>query len=71
MVKHDIEAHGGEKQEYCARIIQKERGLLHLALREALLIENQLEGLDMNGRKERGRGIGLIRVQASSSQGIT
>ena len=71
MVKHDMEAHGGEKQQYSAKIIQKERGLLHLALREALLIEKQLDGLDMNGRKERGRGNGLIRVNISSSQGIT
>ena len=40
-VQHDLEVHGGVEQECCAKIIQKERGLLQLALREALLIEKQ------------------------------
>ena len=63
LVRHDLEAHAGEKQTYSAVIVQKEQGLLTLMMREALLIEGQQHGSSMNGKQEHGRG-NVIRIQA-------
>ena len=62
MVKHDIEEHEGIPQEYTAKCVQTERSLLHLALREAVLIEGQIYGTSINDRHEAGKGTGMIRV---------
>ena len=62
LVKHEFEAHNGEKQQYIAGFINRQRGLLHLSLMEALLIEGQLAGTSLNDRKEKGRSTGIIRI---------
>ena len=62
-----MENHNGIPQEYSAKHIGREKGLLHLALKEAIMIESQVMGTSMNDRKEKGRSTGLIRV----STGIT
>ena len=67
--KHKIEKHNGQIQEYTCRLVTKERGLLHLSLREAILIQGQVQGTSMNDRLERGRGTGIVRV--NMGQGIT
>ena len=66
LVKHNQEIHGGNKQSYTARLISQERGLLHLSVKEALLLESQLAGTSMNDRLEMGRGTGIIRIRASN-----
>ena len=60
MNKHNIEKHQGVKQQY----MTEERGLLPLVMREGILIENQIHGTSMNDRKEKGRGTGIVRIQA-------
>ena len=42
MVKHEDEHHNGQKQAYTCRLVQRERGLLHLSMREAILLEGQI-----------------------------
>ena len=69
MHRHDTDRHDGEIQDYTVKLIQREKGLLYLSMREALLIEYQQNGTSMNDRLEKGRGSNLIRIQASS--GIT
>ena len=64
MQTHDMDKHGGDIQSYSARYITEERGILPLAMREGILIENQIFGTSMNDRKERGRGTSLVRIQA-------
>ena len=54
--KHDLEAHNGDVQQYSATVVQKEGSLLHLTMREAILLESQLHGTSMNDRYEKGRG---------------
>ena len=61
--RHDVLHHGGEVQEYIAEVIQIERNLLNLDMREAILIEGQDPSICMNDRMERGRGA-LIRLYA-------
>ena len=62
MVKHDIDSHEGIAQKYTAKLVQTERSLLHLALREAILIDGQTYGTSINDRHERGKGTGVIRI---------
>ena len=62
LVKHEVDVHDGQAQEYTAKYIGRERGLLHLSLKEALLIENQVQGTSLNDRKEHGRSTGCIRI---------
>ena len=47
-------------------IVQKERSLLHLVMREAFMIEGQHAESSMNDKNEQGRG-GIIRLQAAGS----
>ena len=61
--KHDIEAHNGSVQQYTATVVEKEGSILHLTMREAILIEAQMHGTSMNDRYEKGRGNGIIRIQ--------
>ena len=61
---HNMEHHGGEVQQYQADIVGGDRGLLHLSLREALLIEGQDPALSLNSKIEQGRGK-LVRIQAT------
>ena len=61
---HDMEEHQGEVQNYQAEDIQTDKGLLHLTLREALLIEGQDSKLTLNDRMEQGRGK-IVRLQAA------
>ena len=70
MVKHEDEHHNGQKQAYTCRLVQRERGLLHLSMREAILLEGQISDVSMNDRKENGRGTGMIRINITR-QGIT
>ena len=70
MVKHDIECHGGIVQEYTAKLVQTERSLLYLSLREAILIEGQLHSTSLNDRHERGKGTGVIRINPTRA-GVT
>ena len=67
LVKHEIKQHSGIPQSYSAKHISREKGLLHLALKEALMIEGQREGTSLNDRNEHGRSTGVIRI----SSGIT
>ena len=67
LVKHELYKHEGIPQEYSAKHIGREKGLLHLALKEAIMIECQIAGTSMNDRKEKGRSTELIRI----STGIT
>ena len=67
LVKHEKEVHSNVPQKYTARYIGRENGLLHLSLKEALLIEAQKPGTSLNDRKEHGRSTGIIRI----SSGIT
>ena len=62
--KHDLEAHQGIAQKYQAEFIQSDRGLLHLALREALLIEGQDMTISLNDKMEQGRGK-IVRLSAN------
>ena len=62
--RHDTDVHQGEVQTYTARVIQREKGLLHLTMREAILIEAQEPTLSMNDRMEAGRG-NIIRLTAA------
>ena len=64
MTRHDKDCHLGMKQSYTAKFLGEERGLLPLAMKEALLIESQISGTSMNDKLEKGRGTGIIRVQA-------
>ena len=61
--KHDVEKHNGDRQKYTAKLIQTDRGLLHISLREAILIAGQHYGTSMNDRPEKGRGTGIIRIE--------
>ena len=70
MVKHDTECHGGIVQKYPAKLVQTERSLLSLSLREAILIEGQLHGTSLNDRHERGKGTSVIRINPTST-GVT
>ena len=65
MVKHDIECHQGNKQTYTSKFIGEDRGLLPLSMKEAIMIEKQHAGTSMNDKLERGRGTGIVRIQAS------
>ena len=71
MHKHDVEKHNGVKQNYTAKLIQADKGLLHISLREAILIAAQHHGTTMNDRLERGRGTGIIRIEPITRQGVT
>ena len=62
LVKHEISEHGGIPQEYSAKHIGREKGLLHLALKEALMIEGQKVGSSLNDIHEQGRSTGVIRI---------
>ena len=64
MHKHDILKHNGQVQQYTARYVTEERGILPLAMREGILIESQIHGTSLNDRKEKGRATGLVRIQA-------
>ena len=44
MVRHDIEHHQGYKQTYTSKFIAEERGLLPLTMKEAIVIENNIQG---------------------------
>ena len=61
--RHDLEAHGGDPQEYLARILGRERSLLPLNVLESLFIEKQSPGSSINSRMEGGRGR-LVRLVA-------
>ena len=63
MHRHDIDSHNGEIQTYSADCITTERQLLHLCMREALLIEGMDPILSINGKMEQGRG-SLVRMAA-------
>ena len=63
LYRHDLDKHEGMFQEYEAECIQTDRGLLHLCLREALLIEGQDPSLSINKKMEQGRG-GIVRLNA-------
>ena len=65
MEKHDRECHQGIKQRYTAKFIGEERGLLPLSMKEAIMIEKQHAGTSMNDKLERGRGTGIVRIQAN------
>ena len=71
MVKHEKEKHNGEVQNYTARLIQSDKGLLHISLREAILIAGQHYGTSMYDRLERGKGTGIIRIETTMRQGFT
>ena len=64
MARHDKDTHSGVKQQYTAMFLGEERGLLPLAMKEALMIEKQTHGTSINDKMERGRGTGVIRIQA-------
>ena len=70
MVKHYDKCHGGIVQKYTAKLVQTERSLLYLSLREAILIEGQLHGTSLNDRHERGKGTGVIRINPTRA-GVT
>ena len=61
LVKHEKEAHSGNKQEYSAGFIGRQRGLLYLPLIEALLIEGQVAGTSLNHRKKEAEVLGSFR----------
>ena len=42
LYKHDNEKHNGIKQQYKVVIVQKERSLLHLVMREAIMIDGNM-----------------------------
>ena len=65
MVRHDNEHHQGNKQTYTSKFIGEERGLLPLSIKEAIMIEKQHAGTSMNDKHEKGRGTGIVRIQAS------
>ena len=71
MHKHDVEKHNGDRQKYTAKLIQTDRGLLHISLREAILIAGQHYGTSMNDRLEKGRGTGIIRIEPIMRNGVT
>ena len=71
MVKHEEEKHNGERQNYTAKLIQTDKGLLHTSLREAILIAGQHFGTSMNDRLERGKGTGIIRIEPTMRHGVT
>ena len=52
-------------------IIQTDRGLLHISLREAILIAGQHYNTSMNDRLEKGRGTGIIRIEPTTRHGVT
>ena len=58
-----MEQYGGEVQQYQADIVGGDRGLLHLSLREVLLIEGQDPAQSLNSKMEQGRGK-LVRIEA-------
>ena len=60
MVKHEIEKHRGSIQSYTIKLVQSDRGLLHISLREALVILGQLTETSMNDRKEKGNSTGIV-----------
>ena len=69
MVKHEEEVHNGIAQEYTAKLVSTEKGLLHISLKEALLIAAQIRQVSMNDRMERGQGTGVVRI--STQIGVT
>ena len=64
MARHDKDTHSGVKQQYTAMFLGEERGLLPLAMKEVLMIEKQTHRTSINDKMERGRGTGVIRIQA-------
>ena len=70
MVKHDKDCHGGIVQDYTVKLVQTERSLLYLSIREALLIEGQIYGSSLNYRHENRRGTGMIRINPGRA-GVT
>ena len=71
MYKHDIEKHNGDRQKYTAKLILTDRGLLHISLREAILIAGQHYNTSMNDRLEKGRGTSIIRIEPTTRNGVT
>ena len=69
MVRHEEEMHNGVTQNYTAKMVSMERGLLHVSLKEALLIAGQIRNVSMNDRMERGQGIRVVRI--STQIGVT
>ena len=66
-----LESYNGERQKYTAKLIQTDRGLLHISLREAILIAGQHYNTSMNDRLEKGRGTGIIRIEPTTRHGVT
>ena len=62
--KHDLDKHGGSKKTYRVIYIIKERGILSLAMGEEIMVERKLFGTSMNDREEKGRGTGLVWIEA-------
>ena len=65
MYKHDKDKHDGVVQRYTAHYVTEERSLLNLVMREGIMIQHQMHGTSMNERKEKGRGTGIVRIQAA------
>ena len=61
--RHDRDEHEGQHQQYTARIMAKEKGILPLSILEALWIEKQYPQTSLNERNEFGRG-SIIRISA-------
>ena len=69
MVKHEVEKHNSAIQRYTAKLVQEDKGLLNIALREALLIASQQARISIYDRFEKGKGTGIVRT--STRQGVT
>ena len=66
MFRHNEDVYEGAPQEYFAKHISREKGLLHLEIKEAILIEGQSPILTMNNRMENRRGR-IIRLKANTT----
>ena len=60
--------HNSIKQPYTAMFLGEERGFLPLAMKEALIIEKQTHGTSINDKLDKGKGTGMIKLQAVDTE---
>ena len=65
--QHDVEKHDGCIQSYTTTVMSKNKDLLSLMMKEAIMIEKQNNEISMNGKNEMGRG-NMVRLVARRSE---
>ena len=59
-----MQTYSSMKQPHTAMFLGEERGFLPLAMKAALIIEKQTHGTSINDKLDKGKGTGMIKLQA-------